>query len=26
VIQTASGFIKTTGVAKGDELKYALRM
>lgn len=26
VIQVESGFIKTTGVAKGDELKYALRM
>mgnify|MGYP003401657067 FL=1 len=26
VIQAESGFIKTTGVAKGDELKYALRM
>lgn len=26
VIQTASGFLKQAGVAKGDELKYALRM
>ena len=26
VIQTESGFIKRAGVAKGDELKYALRM
>jgi uncharacterized membrane protein (UPF0127 family) len=26
VIQTESGFLKRAGVAKGDELKYALRM
>jgi uncharacterized membrane protein (UPF0127 family) len=26
VIQAEAGFIKRSGVAKGDELKYALRM
>jgi hypothetical protein len=26
VIQTGSGFLKSTGVAKNDELKYSLRM
>ena len=26
VLQTGSGFIKKSGVSKGDELKYVLRM